>query len=211
MKHIRTVAVFATMFVLGIVPTARAGGEELCSDASLHGSFGYTSTGTILPAFLPPPFAGPFGEIGRQSFDGKGNTQATATLSANGNISQAVIIEGTYSVTAGCTGSMTLNIVSFGVTVHADFVIDQDGTEIRAIGTDNGLVESRVYRKQFPGDHGDSARQGQGARELLPSFPAHGPVELCSSFQRRLARQCSLRSRANCRSRYRAQKWTLFG
>jgi hypothetical protein len=36
----------------------------------------------------------------------------------------------------------------FGSTVHADFVIDDEGAELRAIGTDSGLIETRVYRKQ---------------------------------------------------------------
>jgi hypothetical protein len=44
---------------------------------------------------------------------------------------------------------MTLYVVQFQSTVHADFVIDRDGAEIRAIGTDSGVIESRVYRKQF--------------------------------------------------------------
>jgi len=58
--------------------------SRACSTASLRGSFGFTSIGTLLA--LPPPFAGPFGEIGWQTFDGSGNTDGTATLSANGNI-----------------------------------------------------------------------------------------------------------------------------
>src|ERR1700689_1196906 len=124
MKHFATVAVFAVVFALGSVPNARAGENEECTNADLQGSFGYTSTGTLTLAYVPAPFAGPFGEIGKQTFDGKGNTRATATLSSNGNISQAVAIEGTYSVNPDCTGSMTLNIPSFGATVHADFVID---------------------------------------------------------------------------------------
>lgn len=117
-----------------------------CSDATLRGSFGYTSTGTLLEAFVPPPYAGPFAEVGRQTFDGKGKTDATATLSANGNIMK-VTIEGTYKVNPDCTGSMTL-VSSLG-TSHADFVIDDDGAELRAIFTESGVVESRVYRKQF--------------------------------------------------------------
>jgi hypothetical protein len=71
-------------------------GKE-CSIATLHGSFGYTSTGTLLDSYVPPPFAGPFAEVGKQTFDGKGNTDATATLGANGNIQQ-VTIQGTYRV-----------------------------------------------------------------------------------------------------------------
>ena len=80
------VIVFATVFVLGILPKAQAGEHRGCSNASLQGSFGFTSAGTLLA--LPPPFAGAFAEIGRQIFDGRGNTDATATLSANGNVNQ---------------------------------------------------------------------------------------------------------------------------
>jgi hypothetical protein len=140
------IAGFATVFVLGIVSTAQADERRECSSASLRGSFGFTSTGTLLAP--PPPLAGPFGEIGRQTFDGQGNTEATATLSANGNINR-VTIQGTYVVNPDCTGSMTLLISPLGVTAHLDFVIDDDGTEIRAIATGPGTIETRVYRKQF--------------------------------------------------------------
>lgn len=142
-------AVF-TVFFLGIVPRADAGVDKECSNATLRGSFGYTSTGTLLDTYAPPPFAGPFAEVGKQTFDGKGNTDATATLSANGNISK-VTVEGTYVVNRDCTGFMTLNVSPLGVTVHTEFVIDDDGAELRAIVTDSGLVESRDYRKKISG------------------------------------------------------------
>ena len=100
-------------------------------------------------SYVPPPFAGPFAEVGRQTFDGEGNTDATATLSANGNI-MTVTIEGTYTVNPDCTGSWALNIPALDATVHADFVIDDiAGGELRAIATDSGVIESRVYKKQF--------------------------------------------------------------
>ena len=93
--------------------------------------------------------AGPFAEIGRQTFDGRGNTDATATLSANGNIIR-VTVQGTYVVNPDCTGSLALYISPFGATVNADFVIDDDGAELRAIVTDAGAIESLVFKKQFP-------------------------------------------------------------
>ena len=123
-------------------------GKKECSNGILWGSFGYTSTGTLLDSYVSAPYAGPFGEVGRQTFDGKGHTTAAATTSSNGNI-QPVTIEGTYTVKPDCTGSMTLNVSPFDSTVHADFVIDRDGAELRAIGSDSGVVETRVYRKQF--------------------------------------------------------------
>jgi hypothetical protein len=142
------VIVFATAPVLGIVSSAQAGEPKGCSDASLRGSFGFTSTGTLLT--LPPPLAGPFAEIGRQTFDGRGSTDGTATLSANGNIAR-VTFQGTYAVNPDCTGSMTLYVSPLGITADLDFVIDDARTELRAIVTAEGAVESRVYTKQFPG------------------------------------------------------------
>src|SRR6202140_415170 len=117
------VIVFATLLVLGIVPRAQADEHRECSNASLQGSFGFTSTGTLLA--LPPPFAGPFAEVGRQTFDGNGNTDATATASANGNIAK-LTMQGTYVVNPDCTGSMTLYVFELGGSFNADFVIDDD-------------------------------------------------------------------------------------
>jgi hypothetical protein len=146
--------VFATVFVLGLVSSAEAGDHKACSVASLEGAFGFTSTGVL--AALPAPLAGPFAEIGRQVFDGHGNTEGTATASPNGNIAH-LTFQGTYVVNADCTGSMTLFVSPIDATVNLDFVLDDDGAELRAVTTgptgtgDPGSVESREYRKQFPG------------------------------------------------------------
>jgi hypothetical protein len=145
-----TLVLFAIVFVLGIAPRAQAGENRGCSNATLRGSFGYTASGTLLPTAVPAPLAGPFGEIGRQTFDGNGNTTATATINANGNIVN-VTIEGTYTVNPDCTGSMTRDVSPLGVTAHDDLVIDDDGVELRTIATDPGEIETYVYRKQFPG------------------------------------------------------------
>jgi hypothetical protein len=119
-----------------------------CTNATLRGGFGFSAEGALLA--VPAPFAGPFGEIGRQSFDGEGHTAGTGTLSANGHIVR-VIVEGTYAVNPDCTGAMTLFILPFGTTAGFDFVIDDDGDELRAIAADDGAVETRVYRKQSRG------------------------------------------------------------
>ena len=105
----------------------------------------------IVPNALPSPLAGPFAEIGRQIFDGRGNTDGTATASANGNL-RHFTFQGTYVVNPDCTGSMTLFVSPIGATVPLDFVIDDNGAELRAITTGGvtGNTESREYRKQFP-------------------------------------------------------------
>jgi len=138
---------FSALLFLGNPRNAQA--QPSCSNASLNGSFGYTNTGTILAG----PNTGPFGGVGRQTFDGKGNTQATATVSANGSVYHA-IIKGTYVVNSDCTGSMTLvgSAGSETFTNHVDFVIVRGGTEFRAINTDPGIVLTTVGKKQFPGE-----------------------------------------------------------
>jgi hypothetical protein len=143
------VIAFATVFVLGILSRTQASERRVCSEASLLGSFGFISTGNLNA--LPPPLAGPFVEVGRQTFDGRGNTDGTATASANGNL-RHFTLQGTYVVNPDCTGSMTLFVSPIGATVPLDFVIDDNGAEFLAITTGGvtGNTESRVYRKQFP-------------------------------------------------------------
>lgn len=117
-----------------------------CSVASLNGSYGYTNTGAIVAG----PDAGPFAGVGRQTFDGKGNTQASATVSVNGNVLR-VTIKGTYTVNTDCTGSMLLT-VSAGpetFTNHVDFVIVGGGSAFRAINADAGAVITTTGKKQF--------------------------------------------------------------
>jgi hypothetical protein len=149
MKHLVAKAfstlLFCTLLFLGIAPNLQ--GQPSCSNASLSGSFGYTNTGAILAG----PDAGPFGGVGRQTFDGKGDTQATATVSVNGNIFH-VTIKGTYVVNSDCTGSMVLT-VSAGpetFTNHVDLVVVHGGAQFRAINTDPGSVITTDAKKQFP-------------------------------------------------------------
>ena len=144
------VLVVAAAFGLGLMPRAHADGNRQCSNATLQGAFGYTATGTLVPP-ITPPVAGPFGEVGRQTFDGKGNTAGSATLNANGS-SAAITVTGTYTVNPDCTGTMTLNVAPIGIVTQSYLVIDNDGKQIRVISTDAGTVETRVYTKQFQGE-----------------------------------------------------------
>jgi hypothetical protein len=119
--------------------------EKTCSNATLKGSYGYTGTQFTIS---PPAIAGPFATVGRQVFDGQGNTTAAGTTSVNGNMVK-VTFTGTYNVNADCTGSMTILVSPVSITGHYDFVIDDDGAEVRVIGTDPGAVGTVIVRKQF--------------------------------------------------------------
>lgn len=147
MNHIgmKTLAVISltTAFALGIAPGAAAQ-DKACSNSTLNGAFAYTNNGIIV---VPPAEAGPFAAVGSQTFDGKGNTSASATVSQNGNILR-VTIRGTYAVEPDCTGSMTLLVSPVNVTSHVDFVVVRDGAEFRAINTDPGTAITTVAKKQ---------------------------------------------------------------
>jgi len=154
-----------TVFVFcaqNVVAQEQSGKVKECSNSTLHGTFGYSSTGTLLPSYVQPPYAGPFAEVGRQTFDGKGNTDATATITSNGNVNK-VTIEGTYAVNRDCTGSMTLNIPGLGATIHEDFVLHDDGTALRAIVTDSGVIVTKNYARILGGRarSGDSRDTGR--------------------------------------------------
>ena len=131
---------------LSIAPMAKAD-DKGCSNASLQGTYGYSSFGTIT---APPEIAGPIAEVGTQNFDGRGNTTATATISSSGTI-VPLTITGLYTVNPDCTGTFTLQVAPFGITVDVLFVIDDGWNEFRAIETDSGLVITRIGRKLYPG------------------------------------------------------------
>jgi len=139
-----------TALTLSVAPRANADDDKGCSNASLNGTFAFTSSGFIT---APPALAGPVAEVGTQTFDGKGATNATATLSQNGNISP-VTNTGTYKVNPDCTGTMTLQLSIPGVPVfplHVSFVVDDSGNGFQAMETDAGLVITRLARRLFPG------------------------------------------------------------
>lgn len=149
MKRINIAPVLTIVaLALGLASAARAENKD-CTNATLKGSFGYISTGTLLESYVPSPFAGPFAEVGTQTFDGSGGTSATATLSSNGNI-VPVTVTGTYSVNPDCTGTLTLQVSPFNATVHANFVIDKNGNAFQAIETEPGLIVTRMAWRQFP-------------------------------------------------------------
>ena len=143
----KTLAIAAvTVLALGVAPLAKAD-DKGCSNVLVQGTFAYTGTGSIA---APSPAAGPFVEVGTQTFDGKGGTTYAATLSANGNVLQ-VTATGTYTVNPDCTGTMTFQVSPINITVHVFFVIAGSGSEFQAIETDPGLIITRAAKRLFPG------------------------------------------------------------
>jgi len=141
----KTFAIAAvTALALGIAPTANAQ-DKTCSEATLQGTFVYTSTGFIVAAPIPS-IVGPSAEVGTQYFDGRGGVTFTFNASQNGNIGPGTAT-GTYTVNRDCTGTFTEALPGF--TAHFSFVIDDNWNGFQAICQDTGVVTTRIGRKQY--------------------------------------------------------------
>jgi hypothetical protein len=132
-----------TALVLGIGPKAKAD-DKGCSEATLKGTFAYTSTGFVLVANIPA-LVGPGAEVGTQYFDGKGGITFTFNSSQNGNIGSETTT-GTYTVNDDCTGTFT-EVENPMFTANFAFVIDKRGDEFQAICQDSGVVDTRIGRR----------------------------------------------------------------
>ena len=145
-----TIAAVAAI-ALGLAPTANAA-DKGCTNATLKGTFSHIGSGVIT---APPAAAGPIAGLGTQTFDGKGGVTGNAVASLNGNIISGTFT-GTYTVNPDCTGTITSQL-SIGETTHIYFVLlwttGSTGTtlsEFHFIGTDPGIVDTGIARRQFP-------------------------------------------------------------
>jgi hypothetical protein len=153
----RNFAIALTIALTAAAATAQTVNKG-CSNASLYGTFAYTSSGLLT---APPALAGPFGSVGAQNFDGNGNTTATAWTSQNGNIAQ-VTIKGTYTVNPDCTGTMTLSVSVINPPMALPpgqyfFVLDNTATEFQAVSLSPAQVLTAFGKLQFQG-YGDPRR-----------------------------------------------------
>src|SRR5579864_5088813 len=121
--------------------------DDACSVASLKGSFGIQSTGSIVA--LGP--IGPIAEAGTITFDGAGAVSSITTVSLGGQIiPNRTSLSGSYTVNADCTGDLAVILpVPGGTTTSTShFVIVDHGKEIRLVNTGTGRVIVGNARKQ---------------------------------------------------------------
>jgi len=144
--------VAAPAYLSGAIPAARAAerghgdGDRgaSCSLARLNGSYGFTTTGSIVAA-------GPVGlvaDVGVMTFDGAGNISEREWLSLNGTPVERTS-SGEYTLEADCTGVITLALPppATGVAV-SNFVLVDEAKELRAIVIGPGRVLTTVARRQ---------------------------------------------------------------
>jgi hypothetical protein len=101
----KRITVGLIVLLLSVAPRLHAA----CSDASLHGTYGYSAQGfiSISPGISPALFV-PFAQSGLVTFDGKGNipsgTFTINTTDPAGQVNRGTFT-GTYVVHPDCTGS----------------------------------------------------------------------------------------------------------
>jgi len=140
------VALFCVVVAATIAPAARADGHA-CSNRSVAGTYGYTTTGTRLGI-------GPVAGVGIFTLDRNGNVlSGKQTVSFNGVIADETYT-GTYTVNSDCTGTGTLVVVSsipaFNRTSNLDLVWVDNSSALRAIFTNAGTIITVDAKKMFP-------------------------------------------------------------
>jgi hypothetical protein len=115
-------------FVL-ISPRAQ-GAQEACSVEKLQGRYVFTGQGINL-------------HYGAFDFDGAGKFLGKQTSLRHKVLVQREALNGTYTLDADCTGTMTLE-GQLGGTAHWDVFVTSDGKKGRMIRTDAGAGTSGV-------------------------------------------------------------------
>jgi hypothetical protein len=150
MKHRNTTKTFAMAAVaalaLAIAPAAKAQVNKGCNTATLLGTFAYTVTGSFVAA---PATPGLYAEVGSQTFDGSGGTEATGMSNTNGTVASSTRT-GTYTVNSDCTGTFSIQIRP-GIASHYFFVIASDGSSYKAVCLDPVAVITRTGTRLYPG------------------------------------------------------------
>jgi len=109
---LRNLLLQLALVVLSLASGTQAEDRAVCSNATLHGSYGLHATGTVIGV-------GDFAAVGRFTFDGKGNLTATLFVRVNGSNMEPPQITGTYSVSPDCTVSDT-----WGGSTHVSVIVD---------------------------------------------------------------------------------------
>src|SRR5579863_3121335 len=135
----------AAALAVAIAPTANAA-DKGCSNASITGTFAYTTTGSVVKPGGAP--VGPEVEVGTQTFDGNGGTSGSAMLVDATGVLHQLTFTGTYTVNPDCTGTFALLVAPFGATVRRFFVIDDNLNGFQAIAL--GAPITGIGRRQFP-------------------------------------------------------------
>ena len=114
--------------------------SSACDLTTLKGTYLFEGTGaSVSGTTTPTAFAG------SEHFSGTGAVTGSSTFSSGGTIFPRSPFTGTYTLTADCTGTLTI-----GTTLHFDIYVAPSGEKVTYVQTDPGSVsaatETRVSR-----------------------------------------------------------------
>jgi len=121
---------FACVAVLVTVMAPLAAAEHKCTLATVTGTWGFTTTGSI-------PGVGPVAAVGEVTFDGSGNLSGSQTRSLNGAVADETFT-GTITVNLDCTATEVIEVFQNGNLIRTstlNVVIDDNGRAARSMIT----------------------------------------------------------------------------
>jgi hypothetical protein len=125
------IAMATLVFALGTVALAKPAPPAQCSTAKGAGSFAFTLSGTLILPTGPVPFAA----VGRADLKADGSVSGTEARSVGGEYADETFT-GTFSFSADCTGTATLNFYKDGQLVRVSVlstISDDNNREIRMV------------------------------------------------------------------------------
>ena len=129
--------------LLALLASANAVAEETCNLGSLQGRFVFTGRGFI-EAVQPGIQRVHYGIF---VFDGAGKFAGKQSSSRGGKIGHEKL-EGTYTLDADCTGTMTFgSIINPSSDLHWDLYVTEDRKRGHLIRMDEGNMAVRSFEK----------------------------------------------------------------
>ncbi len=115
-----------------------------CSPATLRGQYIFAARGFIEP--LAPNVQRVHSGI--YVFDGLANVTGEETSSRGGRITRGQALQGTYTLGADCTGTMTMvSLFDAKLRTHWDIFVTEDGRKADMIRTDPGSMAVRKFER----------------------------------------------------------------
>jgi len=131
-----------TLGLLAIVPGLSVA-QSACTKGSLEGQYVFTGRGFI-EAVEPGVQRVHYGVF---IFDGAGKFSGKQSSSRGGKIGREQL-QGTYTLEADCTGTMTFgSILNPGAQIHWDLYVTQDHKRGHIIRMDEGSMAVRSFEK----------------------------------------------------------------
>jgi hypothetical protein len=139
--HRVTLLGLAVLWLLIVSMSGMEAAEPAFSNESLHGAYGFSSSGTL--------FGDPGIAVGRTTFDGQGlcTLVIRVNIAAAGGTEPIDATSCTYAVQPDGTGTLPVVIPGLGTFTLA-FVIVDHGQEVHTISLDPGVSTTALLKKQ---------------------------------------------------------------